>query len=198
MCRMKRLAAVLSVLFGVLPALSAAARAGETGCVALGNGNLLIPDGTSCTLRHVIVAGNVVVGQDSGLRVADEVTILGNLLIDRCDYVSFEPSADARIAVAGNVEIRHCAEASGKPFTAGRLTIGGNFLCRDNAAPCFAVALTVGGNAEFARNAGGMSFVEGNTIGGDLACAGNTGVSDYGDPNSVAGKKLGECAGLSD
>jgi hypothetical protein len=41
-----------------------------------------------------------------------------------------------------------------------------------------------------------MSYIEGNTIVGNLECEGNTGVSNYGDPNKVAGKKVGQCAGL--
>jgi hypothetical protein len=59
------------------------------------------------------------------------------------------------------------------------------------------VSLTIGGDARIDRNSGGPSFIESNTIAGDLQCVGNDGVTDYGLPNTVAGQKLGECAGLS-
>lgn len=200
---MKRLAAGLLAIFGILLATASAARAADTRCVGelsdvAVTGDLVVPDGASCTLYDVTVRGNVRVGSDAALRVFHGVAILGDVQSDHCDYASFEPSsAAARISVVGNVEIHHCRETSGKIFTAGRVVISGNFACHDNSAPCFGVALTIGGNAQVDRNSGGISYLEGNTVSGDLQCVGNTGVADYGSPNTVAGQKLGECAGLS-
>jgi hypothetical protein len=96
----------------------------------------------------------------------------------------------------GRVEIEHCREASGKLFAAGKVRIDGNFNCHDNTAPCFAVVLRIYGNALVNRNSGGLSYIEDSTIIGGLDCAGNAGVSNYGEPNTVAGKKMGQCAGL--
>jgi hypothetical protein len=200
---MQRSAPGMPTILSILLATTVVARADATRCRGeLGGrtiaGNLVVPDGALCTLRDAVVTGDVLVGHDAALRLRDGATIRGNLRIDHCDYVSFEPlTSAARISVAGNVEIAHCREASGKVFSGGHVVIGGNFVCRDNAAPCYAVSLTIGGNARIDRNAGGPSFIEGNTIAGDLQCVGNGGVTDYGSPNTVAGKKLGECAGLS-
>ena len=201
---MKRLAVGILASLAILFATVAAARAEERSCVGdlgnvLVNGNLVVPNGASCALHDLLVTGDVVVGRAARLRVYDGVTIRGNLRVDRCDFVSFEPSgATDAIAVGGNVEIAHCSETSGKLFTPGRVTIIGNFACHDNPAPCFGVSLTIGGDAQVSHNQGGISYVEGNTIGGNLLCDGNTGIADYGSPNIVAGKKLGQCAGLSD
>jgi hypothetical protein len=187
----------------LLVAAAAAARAEGAICRgalrdAFIDGGLIVPDGAACTLRHVTVRGNLLAGRGSVLRIADDVAILGNVAVDRCAYVSFEPSPTAGITIGGNVDIEHCREASGKLFAAGEVDIAGSFVCHDNAAPCLAVSLTILGNALVLRNSGGLSYVEGNTIGGNLECLGNAGVSDYGQPNRVAGKKLGKCAALSE
>jgi hypothetical protein len=200
---MKRSALAMPAIFGILLATLGVARAdtircrGEFGGRTI-SGNLVVPDGAVRTLRDSVVTGDVLVGHEAALRLLDGVAVRGNLRIDHCDYTSFEPLTPAApIAIAGNVEIEHCAEASGKVSSAGRVTIGGNFVCHDNSAPCYAVSLTIGGDARIDRNSGGPSFIESNIIAGDLRCAGNSGVTDYGSPNIVAGKKLDECAGLS-
>jgi hypothetical protein len=194
--------AVAGLTIFCLLATTSTVRAESTRCVgALGNqivpGDLVVPDGASCALGDATVRGNVLVGPHAGLRVLGNVRILGDVWIDRCDYASFEPSAaGASILVEGNVEIEHCEGSIGKLYAAGTVRISGNFTCRDNTAPCFAVALSIYGNALVSRNSGGISFIEGSRIIGKLECAGNLGVSNYGDPNRVAGKKLGQCAGL--
>ncbi|HEV2300526.1 MAG TPA: hypothetical protein VGR91_03050 [Stellaceae bacterium] len=193
-----------ALLAGLLLAPAVPARAAGALCRgelrdAIIDGGLLVPDGARCVLRHVTVRGNLLAGRGSVLRIADDVAILGNLAADRCAYVSFEPaSPTAGITIGGNVEIEHCRESSGKLYAAGEIEIAGNFVCHDNSASCFVVSLTILGNALVLRNSGGLSYVEGNTIGGDLECRGNAGVIDYGQPNRVGGKKLGECAALSD
>lgn len=201
-CPRKSLLAAL--LAGFLFAGAGPARAGGALCLGelrdtIIDGSLLVPDGAACTLRHATVRGNLLADRNSVLHVADDVAILGNVAVDRCASVSFQPSSPtAAIMIDGNVEIEGCRETSGKLFSAGEVDIAGNFVCRDNAAPCFAVSLSIFGNAHVLRNSGGMSHVEGNTIGGDLECRGNAGITDYGQPNRVGGKKLGDCARLSD
>jgi hypothetical protein len=189
-----------------LPVLPAAptARAGGTQCVGnLANvsviGDLVVPDGASCALRDVTVRGDLLVGRGGALEMLGEVAVLGGVEIDQCAYASFDPLMPAgRILIAGSVEIEHCKQSSGKLFTAGRVVIAGNFACHDNAAPCFAVSLTIGGDMLIDRNSGSVSYIEGNLIGGNLECVNNAGVTDYGAPNTVREEKLGECAGLSD
>jgi hypothetical protein len=194
--------AVAGLTIFCLLATTSTVRAENTRCVsALGNqivlGDLVVPDGASCALRDATVRGSVLVGPHAGLRVLGNVRILGDVRIDRCDYASFEPPAAAGpIFVEGNVEIEHCEGSTGKLYTAGTVRISGNFTCHDNTAPCFAVALSIYGDALVSGNSGGISFIEGSRIIGKLECAGNLGVSNYGDPNRVAGKKLGQCAGL--
>jgi hypothetical protein len=180
-----------------------AARAADTQCVGdLTNvgitGDLVVPNGASCALRNVTVRGDLLVGPGGALEVLGGVAVLGNVRIDQCAYANVDPStAAAGISVAGNVEIERCTQTSGKRFTVGRVAIAGNFACHDNAAPCFAVSLTIGGDMLINRNSGSISYIEGNVIGGNLECVGNVGVTDYGDPNTVRGEKLGECASLS-
>ncbi|HVH75734.1 MAG TPA: hypothetical protein VM755_12545 [Stellaceae bacterium] len=200
--------ATLKALLAVVPAallLAAAAPASAEAALCRGelvdaiiDGSLIVPAGAACTLRHVTVRRDLFAGRGSILRIADDVLVVGNLAGDRCAYLSFEPaSAVTSVAIGGNVEIERCREASGKLFAAGEVEVAGNFLCHDNFAPCFAVNLSIRGNVLILSNSGGMSYIEGNTIGGDLDCRGNGGVSDYGQPNAVGGKKLGECARLS-
>lgn len=185
-----------------LLASGSAARAGEVRCVGmLGNmsvnGDVVVPQGANCALRRLTVSGDVRAGQGSVLRILGGVAILGNLEIDQCAYASLDPSAPADpISIAGSVEIEHCTEASGKLFSPGRVAVAGNFSCRDNAAPCFAVAIVVGGDMLIDRNSG-MSYVEGNTIGGNLECIDNWGVTDYGNPNTVGDEKREQCTRLS-
>ena len=186
--------------------LTTAAAASAEGALCRGElsdiiveGGLLVPEGASCRLRHVTIRGNLIARPGSALRIGDDVAILGNLAIEGCAFASLQPSRpEGAITIGGDAEIAHCREASGKLFTAGDVSIAGNFVCRDNAAPCFAVSLTVLGNVLVLSNSGGVSYVESDTIAGNLECRGNAGVGDYGQANRVAGRKLGQCAGLSD
>lgn len=194
--------AVVAVI--CLHASAPAARAAERPCVGTlsntsVNGDVVVPAGATCRLKDVAVGGTVRVHSNAALQILGGAAIRGSVEAYECAYVVLDPQAPGdRIAVAGNIEIEHCTEASGKLFSAGRVAIAGNFSCRNNAAPCFAVSLTVGGDMVIERNSGGMSYIEGNTIGGSLECAGNWGLTDYGDPNTVGGKRRDGCAGLSD
>jgi hypothetical protein len=127
--------------------------------------------------------------------------------------------------VGGNVQIQHCTVLSGYNTVPplGAVTISGNFACDHNSGGCIADLGSVRGNVEVNNNSNGSgrgadvrtnnvggnvqvddnsgssaTFVGANTIGGNLQCAGNTpsppGVSGGG--NTVAGHKLGQCAGL--
>ena len=200
---MGKLAVVTLAAIAVMLATAAAARADDTRCTGelrhlIVVGNLVVPAGADCSIRDLAVRGDVLVLRGAGLRVLGGVAILGDVLADGCQFVDLDPSTPAgSIAVGGDVDIQRCSNTSGKLFTAGHVVIGGGFRCHDNRAPCFAVSLTIGGDAEIRRNSGGMSYLEGNTIGGNLHCLANTGVTDYGSPNTVAGRKLGQCAALS-
>lgn len=194
--------AIAVAAIGTLFADAPAARPAEIRCVGeLSNvsviGDVVVPEGASCGLKDATVRGDVLVRPGGALQMLGGVAVLGNVEIDQCVYASFDPPEPAgRISIGGNVEIERCMQTSGKLFTAGRVAIAGSFSCRDNAAPCFAVSLTVGGNMVISRNSGGISYIEGNTIGGNLECLDNPGVTDYGDPNTVGGELSGGCAGL--
>ena len=197
---MKSLAIIplgLGIMLAAIPA-----RADETSCTGslVGetiNGNLVVPDGETCSLTNVRVTGNVLVRTGATLVMpGGNVTISGNLQANRCKTVAIEPQGP--VSVGGNVAIQSCTPQANQslgyqpepPFS---VTISGSFLCQSNAGPCRAALGSIGGNANVSQNTGGTSLVAGNTIGGNLLCFGNTGVR--GSNNTVEGKKLGQCAG---
>jgi hypothetical protein len=202
---MKSLAIIplgLGIMLAAIPA-----RADNTSCTGsvFGqtiNGNLVVPDGASCSIAHVSVTGNVLVGTGAILVVADNVTISGNLQANQCKTVFIQPLGGP-VSVGGSVAIRSCTPQADQRLGyrafpgSPPVTIGGNFLCQSNSHPCRAeggFVSQITGNATISGNTGGTSFVGGNTIGGNLLCFGNTSVA--GGSNTVGGKRLGQCAGL--
>jgi len=185
------------------------------------NGDLIVPAGAGCTLRSVTVLGNVRVAKRATLLVeADSkpVTIGGNIVTNQCNAVLLA-TIDGSISVEGNVTIQKCRGESG--YVGPSVTIGGNFVCSDNASLCrayggvvqgnlivhnnnsaqapFVTSNTVSGNVDFSGNSGnfGTPEVAANTIGGNLLCFKNSTPPVAGfAPNTVAGNKLGQCAGL--
>jgi hypothetical protein len=81
----------------------------------------------------------------------------------------------------------------------GNLSVSGNSANSPGAEVAVVVNSLVGGNVRVIDNSGpGDSIVGSNVINGNLQCQGNTpGVTDDNlAPNTVAGNKLGQCAGL--
>lgn len=190
--------AIIPLVLAIMLAAVPAARAGDTSCTGqlFGtiNGNVVVPQGATCELTTATVTGNVLVEKGASLLAGPQgsVTISGNVLAIQCASVTIEPSA--LVSIGGSVGILFCTGTSGY-FVRG-VSIQGNFLCQFNSAPCTASSGSIGGSVDVSQNSGGTSTVLGNQIDGNLICFRNTAVTDDGIPNTVAGKKLGQCAGL--
>jgi hypothetical protein len=166
------------------------------------NGNLVVQNGAGCTLMNETVTGSVTVGTGATLEVHGG-TIGGSIQASHCSFVRLFSDVGA-VSVGRNVEIEYCAATSGynsvSSISGTPITIiSGNFRCSNNSALCDAEVGSVGGNVQVNNNTCTAEFpcvVGGNTIGGNLSCQGNTNVTDNNVPNTVAGHKLGQCAGL--
>jgi hypothetical protein len=93
------------------------------------DGNVVVPDGASCTVSDATVAGDVRVLQNASLTVdatQQPTTIGGNVHADHCAFALLEGG----VTVTGNVRIGQCAEQSG--FVGPGIKIGGNFECTNN------------------------------------------------------------------
>ena len=198
--------AMIPLALGIVLAAVPAARADDTSCTeplsGAINGNVVVPEGATCSLHDATVTGNVLVGKGARLlMIAGPVTIAGDLLGIQCDAVEIHPEPSSTVSIGGSVGLLFCTGQTGligykiDPPVNG-LIIHGNFLCQFNSAPCDAWRGSIGGNANVSQNSGGESVVLGNEIDGNLVCLGNTAVIDGGIPNRVAGRKLGQCADL--
>jgi hypothetical protein len=218
---MKQFATAMLAALGMMLAALPAARA-DTTCPpsppigSTVNGNLVVPSGQICFLGGVTVIGNVQVQTNASIALGG-VTVIGNVRVqtnaslansivlstidgnietDQCNFVHL-----FQVTVGGNVDIENCRPGNSDiiGYIAGHgqiVQIDGNFTCNNNVAlVCFAVNGQVQGNVQINNNR--QAQVIGNTIGGNLQCQGNTGgATDNGQPNTVAGHKLGQCAGL--
>ena len=190
---MKRFAMITVAALGALLATAPGALAGDVNCTAIMggpiNGNVVVPDGKSCTLAGATVTGNVKVGQGSTL-VVESTTISGNIQADHCRVVMLEHAL-----VGGNFQIQHCTSDSGYLDA----HIGGDFQCHDNTAACVANGegtAAVGGNVQVNNNVsspGDPSQIFANSIAKNLQCQGNS-PAPVGGGNTVAGNKEGQCA----
>src|SRR6516225_3334571 len=165
-------------LIVAIPALAAgvsAAHAADTSCTSTLtgaiDGNVVVPDGASCTLSDATVAGNVQVLQNASLTVdatQQPTTIEGDVHADHCAFALLEGG----VTVTGNVRIGQCAQQSG--FVGPGIKIGGNFECTNNAGACEADLGDVHGNLQIDRNSGASADISLVSVGGNLRCQGNT------------------------
>jgi hypothetical protein len=208
------------LLFGLTILLSAAlqgfvaqsqARVGDVSCSGLIgpgrtvtniDGNVTVPDGTSCTLRFVNITGSVQVGQNATLVVGaylEPSEIGGNIEANNCNSVLLR----GNVTVGGNLNISSCngtpAGYQGNGFQGPDVLIHGNFECQSNAGACLAWLGTVDGNVQFqSNNAQAASDVSLVSVGGNLNCAGNSpAVTHSHGPSWVDGQSEGQCAGFS-
>ena len=133
---MRRFVHALIVAVPALVAGASAVRASDTTCTSsltgTINGNVVVPDGASCTLSDATVAGNVHVLQNASLTVdatQQPTTIDGNVHADHCAFALLQGG----VTVTGNVRIGQCAQQSG--FVGPGVKIGGNFACTHNRGP---------------------------------------------------------------
>jgi hypothetical protein len=200
---MKRLAIIMVAALGALLAIAPGALAGDVSCATTIegvtiDGNIVVPDGATCTLIKATVTGNVKVGRGASLVVESllleepKSTIAGNVQADHCGQVFIGGPGQV---VGGNVQIQHCTGESGIL----QLHLGGNFQCHDNTADCFADSDLVGGNVQVNNNVspGVPSDISDNSILGNLQCQGNSPApTDSSGANTVEGNKQGQCAGF--
>jgi hypothetical protein len=183
------------------------ARAGDMSCSGLIgtgrtvtniDGNVTVPDGTSCTLSFVNITGNVRVGRDATLLVLAEMepsSIGGDIEAKNCESAGLA----GNVTVGGNVNISSCNGATRlNGFQGPDVLIHGNFECRSNAAP-LAWLGTVDKDVHIQSNqtqaASDVSLV---SVGGNLNCEGNSpAVTHLHGPSWVDGRSQGQCAGFS-
>jgi hypothetical protein len=156
------------------------------------DGNVVVPDGASCTLSDATVAGNVHVRQNASLTVdatQQPATIDGNLHADHCAFALLEGG----VTVTGNVRIGQCAQQSG--FVGPGIKIGGDFECTNNPGACEADLGDVHGNLQIDGNSGASADISLVSVGGNLRCHGNTPMPTHAfGPDFVSGDLQGQCA----
>jgi hypothetical protein len=162
------------------------------------NGNVIVPDGKSCTLSFVNVEGGVRVGRDASLTVSaytEPSSIGGDIEATNCNSVLLQ----GNVTVRGNVDIISCSGAGWNGFQGPDTVINGNFVCQSNAGPCLAWLGTVGENLHVQSNksqaASDISLV---SVGGNLHCFGNAPMPTHSHgPSWVDGNAQGQCAGFA-
>src|SRR6516162_547449 len=190
---------LVHALIVTVPALVGGAsgvRAADTTCTSTLtgtiDGNVVVPDGASCTLSDATVAGDVQVLQNASLTVdaiQQPTTIDGNVHADHCVFALLEGG----VTVTGNVRIAQCAQQSG--FVGPGIKIGGDFECTNNPGACEAELGDVHGNLQIDRNSGASADISLVSVGGNLRCQGNTQMPTHAfGPDFVSGDLLGQCA----
>ncbi len=162
------------------------------------NGDVTVPDGASCTLTFVKVAGNIRVGRDATLTVSaytEPSSIGGNVSATNCNSVLLQ----GNVTVQGNLDIISCSGPGWNGFMGPDTVINGNFICQANAGPCLAWLGTVGQNLHIQSNrskaASDVSLV---SVGGNLHCMGNAPAPTHSrGPSWVDGNDQGQCAGFA-
>jgi feruloyl esterase len=156
------------------------------------DGNVVVPDGASCTLSDATVAGDVQVLQNASLTVdaiQQPTTIDGNVHADHCVFALLEGG----VTVTGNVRIAQCAQQSG--FVGPGVKIGGNFECTNNPGACKADLGDVHGNLQIDGNSGASADISLVSVGGNLRCRRNTAMPTHAfGPDFVSGNRQGQCA----
>ena len=220
---MTRFAIAALATFGIVLAAGPGARAQNRSCSTtmtgtVIHGNLEVPAGATCILNDVAVAGNISVGTGGVLRIFTGSQIGGNIEANKCGFVELtgnQISVGGNLACEGNTygcvvnggEVLGNVSLSNNPSYAqiSKIAIKGNLSIDRNSSnlPGAIVALvadnTIGGNVDVIGNRGpGNMIVGANVIQGNLQCQDNTpGVgNDNIALNTVAGNKLGQCAGL--
>jgi tannase/feruloyl esterase len=192
------LALMLSIvaLFGS----ASVVRAADATCVdvlsGIIDGNVVVPQGTSCTMSDVTIRGNVQVSDNASLTIdatQQPATIGGNIEADRCVFVLLKGG----VTVDGNIQIRRCLLQSG--FVGPGIKIGGNFECHKNLGACEATLGDVRGNVRILSNRStAPSDISLVAVGGDLQCHQNTPAPTHAfGPDWVSGNLQSQCAGFA-
>lgn len=128
--------------------------------------DIVVPDGSACTLNGTIVLGNVDVGTGSRL-TARGVDVGGNIFAEGAAAVTVQNRNATRSMVDGNIQIKQGGTA--RVISA---IIGGDLQLEQNTGLVTASRNTVGGNLQVFTNTGGVMLTS-NTIEEALQCTGN-------------------------
>ena len=155
---------------------------GSIGAVAVDN--LLVPQGTTCTLDGTTVNGTIKVENGASL-TAQRVTVIGNLQAEGASFVEVLAGS----TVGGSIQLKQGGSARVE-----NVIVNGDIQFESNNGVLSAAGNQVGGNVQVFQNVGGAS-IAGNTINGNLQCKENN-PSPVGGNNVVQGNKEDQCAGL--
>jgi hypothetical protein len=184
-----------------------AARGGDMSCSRLIGGgpivtniegNVTVPDGTSCTLSFVNIKGNVQIGRDATLIVSaytEPSEIGGDIEAKDCNSVLLQ----GNVTVGGNLNINSCNGTAPNGFQGPDVLIHGNFECRSNVGSCLAWLGTVDEDVHIQSNqAQAASDVSLVSVKGNLNCEGNSPAPTHSHgPSWVDGRSQGQCAWFS-
>ena len=194
---MGRFAHTLMLAVPALVGGASAVHAANTSCTGTLSGsvtgNVVVPNGASCTLSAATVTGDVQVGQNAILTVdarQQATTIVGNVQANRCASALLEGG----VTVNGSVQIQQCVQQSG--FAGPGVKIGGDFQCINNGGGCQADLGDVHGFVQIrGNNSSAASDISLVSVGGSLECHGNTPPPTHTfGPDFVAGSLQGQCA----
>jgi hypothetical protein len=149
--------------------------------------NLIVPDGSTCTLDGTRVEGNIHVGTGAILK-AKGVDINGNIQAEGARSVRVVVLDGVRSFVGGNIQIKE-----GGTTLIDRVDIREDLQFEENRDPVGATRNEVGGNLQAYKNTGGV-FIINNRIAENLQCFDNN-LPPMGG-NNTAGDKDGRCEDL--
>lgn len=154
------------------------------------DGNVNVPAGANCTLRGVIVDGNVKVNSKAYANITGKSKIKGNVQAKGQRHVLVQGFS----RVDGDVQAR-----SGNSAFVGVAYVDGNVQIESNYGKVTVGSSQIKGDVQLFSNRGLNSnytkTVFNNRIGGNLQCKSNT-PAPYGYNNKVEGNKENQCRSL--
>ena len=149
--------------------------------------NLIVPDGSTCTLNGTRVEGNIHVGTRATLR-ARGVDVDGNIQAEGARSVDVVVLSGVRSFVGGNIQIKQ-----GGTARIDSVDIREDLQFEENRILVSATRNEVGGNLQAYKNTGGVT-IRNNQIAENLQCFDNNPPPTGG--NNTAGDKDGQCESL--
>jgi Tannase and feruloyl esterase/FG-GAP-like repeat len=199
------LVAFTTILAGVPSAradITCSGTVGNASTVTNISGNVVVPNGASCTLIFVNVTGNVTAGLGSTLLInayTEPSTVGGNVTATDCSSALLE----GLVTVNGNVSISSCTNGP-NGFQGPDTLIQGTFSCESNVVaqatmPCLAWLGKVVGNVTISSNVSqtppDVSLL---TTSGTLDCESNNPAPTHSHgPSWVDGSSMGQCSGFA-
>lgn len=184
---LRRIAGTAALIFAIAapPAAVAEERTCRGGIGAETLDNVLVPDGSSCSLAGTIVKGTVKVERGATLATRD-VKVIGNVQGENAAHVSVVTSS-----VGGSLQVKQ-----GGAATVRRSTVNADIQYDANSRYLIIAENNVGGNVQVVGNRGGASITS-NTVNGNLQCKENS-PAPTGGNNRVHGSAEDQCARLAD